>query len=77
MSRAEIQSKFDNLQIEDFVEIAESVADSVEKGKVTNEVLVNLSSPDIMMFDPAIKPEYKHVEFEIHGKNILICIGLD
>ena len=77
MSLAEIQPKFDNLKEEDFVEIAESAAESVEKGKVTKEVLVNLSSPDCMIFDPVIKPEYKHMLFEIHGKYILICIGLD
>lgn len=73
-----MQNKFDNLTQTDFIEIAESAAESVMNGKVSKEILVNLSSPDVMIFDPIIKYEYKHlrVEYE-NGKEILICIGLD
>lgn len=78
MVSAEMQNKFDNLTQTDFIEIAESAAESVMNGKVSKEILVNLSSPDVMIFDPIIKYEYKHlrVEYE-NGKEILICIGLD
>lgn len=73
-----MQNKFDNLTQTDFIEIAESAAESVMNGKVSKEILVNLSSPDVMIFDPIIKYEHKHlcVEYE-NGKEILICIGLD
>ena len=77
MSLAEIQQKFHSLKEDDFIKIAQSAAESVENGKVKHEVLVNLSSPDCMIFDPVVKPEHKHLLFEICGKDILICIGLD
>ena len=35
--------------------------------QVTNEVLVNMSTPDVMIFDQVIKSEYKHMLFEIDG----------
>ena len=78
MITAEMQEKFVNLTQNDFMKIAESAAESVMHGKVSKEILVNLSSPDVMIFDPIIKYEYKHlrVEYE-NGKEILICIGLD
>ena len=78
MITAEMQEKFVNLTQNDFMKIAESAAESVMNGKVSKEILVNLSSPDVMIFDPIIKYEYKHlrVEYE-NGKEILICIGLD
>ena len=78
MITAEMQQKFVNLTQNDFMKIAESAAESVMNGKVSKEILVNLSSPDVMIFDPIIKYEYKHlrVEYE-NGKEILICIGLD
>lgn len=78
MVSAEMQNKFNTLTQKDFMEIAQSAAESVMKGKVSKEILVNLSSPDYMIFDPIIKPEYKHltVEYE-NGKEIIICIGLD
>ena len=78
MITAEMQQKFVNLTQNDFIKIAESAAESVMNGKVSKEILVNLSSPDVMIFDPIIKYEYKHlrVEYE-NGKEILICIGLD
>lgn len=78
MVSAEMQNKFNTLTQKDFMEIAQSAAESVMKGKVSKEILVNLSSPDCMIFDPIIKPEYKHltVEYE-NGKEIMICIGLD
>ena len=73
-----MQNKFDNLTQTDFIEIAESAAESVMNGKVSKEILVNLSSPDVMIFDPIIKYEYKHLRVEYkNGKKILICIGLD
>ena len=73
-----MQEKFVNLTQNDFMKIAESAAESVMNGKVSKEILVNLSSPDVMIFDPIIKYEYKHlrVEYE-NGKEIIICIGLD
>lgn len=75
----EIQTKFNTLTKEDFIEIAQSAADSVEDGKVKEKVLVNLSSPDVMIFDPVCLPrEYKHLEVEYKdGTEILIMIGLD
>ena len=78
MITAEMQERFVNLTQNDFMKIAESAAESVMNGKVSKEILVNLSSPDVMIFDPIIKYEYKHlrVEYE-NGKEILICIGLD
>lgn len=78
MVSAEMQNKFNTLTQKDFMEIAQSAAESVMKGKVSKEILVNLSSPDCMIFDPFVKPEYKHltVEYE-NGKEIMICIGLD
>ena len=72
-----LQETFDNLQMNDFVQIAEAAANAVSEGRVQKEVLVNLSTPDIMIFDPKLKNEYKHVMFEIHNRDILICIGLD
>ena len=78
MISAEMQQKFNNLTENDFIEIAESAADSVMNGKVSKEILVNLSSPDVMIFDPIIKYEHKHLRVEFqNGKEILICIGLD
>ena len=78
MVSVEMQNKFDNLTQKDFMEIAQSAAESVMDGKVSKEILVNLSSPDCMIFDPIIKYEHKHllVEYD-NGKEILICIGLD
>ena len=72
-----LQETFDTLKEEDFTKIANSVCESVSDGKVKSEVLVNLSTPDVMIFDPVLKPECKHMLFEIDGKEILICIGLD
>ena len=78
MVSAEMQNKFDNLNENDFIEIAQSAAESVMEGKVSEKILVNLSSPDVMMFDPVVLPEYKHLTIEYkNGKEILICIGLD
>ena len=78
MVSAEMQNKFDNLNENDFIEIAQSAAESVMEGKVNKKILVNLSSPDVMMFDPVVLPEYKHLTIEYkNGKEILICIGLD
>jgi len=75
----EIQTKFNTLTKEDFIKIAESAADSVEEGTVKEKVLVNLSTPDVMMFDPVCLPrEYKHLAVEYKdGTEILIMIGLD
>ena len=72
-----LQETFDALKQEDFIKIAESACESVSDGRVKREVLMNLSTPDVMIFDPVLKPEYKHMLFEIDGKEILICIGLD
>ena len=78
MVSAEMQNKFDNLVENDFIEIAQSAVESVMEGKVSEKILVNLSSPDVMMFDPVVLPEYKHLTIEYkNGKEILICIGLD
>ena len=78
MVSAEMQNKFDNLDQNDFIEIAQSAAESVMEGKVSEKILVNLSSPDVMMFDPVVLPEYKHLTIEYeNGKEIIICIGLD
>lgn len=74
----DMQNKFDNLNQEDFLKIAENAVDSVMMGKVSKEILVNLSSPDVMIFDPIIKPDHKHLPVEYqNGKKIRICIGLD
>ena len=74
----ELQKRFDELVEDDFLRIAESAVESVASGQVKEKILVNLSTPDIMMFDPVCFPEYKHlmVEYE-NGKEILICIGKD
>jgi len=72
-----LHETFDSLKEKDFTIIAQAVYASVVAGQVTNEVLVNLSTPDVMIFDPVLKPEYKHMLFEIDMKDILICIGLD
>ena len=64
MVSAEMQNKFDNLNENDFIEIAQSAAESVMEGKVNEKILVNLSSPDVMMFDPVVLPEYKHLTIE-------------
>ena len=73
-----MQNKFDNLVENDFMEIAQSAAEAVIQERVNKSVLVNLSSPDTMIFDPIIIPEYKHITVEYeNGKNILIMIGLD
>ena len=78
MVSVEMQNKFDNLNENDFIEIAQSAAESVMEGKVNEKILVNLSSPDVMMFDPVVLQEYKHLTIEYkNGKEILICIGLD
>ena len=78
MVSAEMQNKFDNLDQNDFLEIAESAAESVMDGKVSKKILVNLSNLDTMIFDPVCLPEYKHLTIEYeNGKKILICIGLD
>ena len=78
MVSAEMQKKFDNLVEKDFMDIAQSAAEAVIQERVNKSVLVNLSSPDTMIFDPIIIPEYKHITVEYeNGKNILIMIGLD
>ncbi len=78
MVSAEMQQKFDNLNENDFMEIAQSAAEAVIQERVKNKVLVNLSSPDAMIFDPIVIPEYKHITVEYeNGKEILIMIGLD
>ncbi len=75
----EIQSKFNTLTKEDFYEIAKSAGESVKNKKVQEKILVNLSTPDVMIFDPVCLPrEYKHLEVEYSdGTEILIMIGLD
>lgn len=78
MVSAEMQNKFDNLVEKDFMDIAQSAAEAVIQERINKSVLVNLSSPDTMIFDPIIIPEYKHITVEYeNGKNILIMIGLD
>ena len=78
MVSGEMQKKFDNLLEEDFIEIAECAIESVMKGKVNKKILVNISTPDVMMFDPVILPEHKYLLIEYkNGKEIFICIGLD
>lgn len=78
MVSTEMQQKFDNLNENDFMEIAKSAAEAVIQERVKNKVLVNLSSPDTMIFDPIVIPEYKHITVEYsNGKEILIMIGLD
>ena len=73
-----MQNKFDNLVEKDFMDIAQSAAEAVIQERINKSVLVNLSSPDTMIFDPIIIPEYKHITVEYeNGKNILIMIGLD
>ena len=73
-----MQNKFDNLDEKDFMDIAQSAAEAVMEDKVSEKILVNLSSPDVMIFDPIIIPEYKHITVKYkNGKNILIMIGLD
>ena len=52
--------------------------EAVIQERVKKSVLVNLSSPDCMIFDPIVIPEYKHITVEYsNGKEILIMIGLD
>ena len=75
---SELQKKFDNLYEDDFLKIAESAVESVMDGKVSQNILVNLSSPDIMIFDPILIKEHKHMVVEYpNGKKITIMIGLD
>lgn len=73
----ELQTKFDTLKEDDFVKIAKAAYESVTMGKVQSEVLVNISQPDIMIFDPKVKPEFKFLDFDIGDKEIRVCIGLD
>tara|TARA_Y100000817_G_C16818202_1_gene527641 strand:- start:388 stop:624 length:237 start_codon:yes stop_codon:yes gene_type:complete len=78
MVSTEMQEKFDTLTEKDFIEIATSAVDSVMNGKVSKKILVNLSSPDCMIFDPIIVYEHKHLRVEFpNGQEILIMIGLD
>lgn len=78
MISTEIQKKFDTLVEDDFMKIAQSAAEAVIQERVKKSVLVNLSSPDTMIFDAIVIPEYKHITVEYsNGKEILIMIGLD
>lgn len=78
MVSTEMQQKFDDLNENDFMKIAQSAAEAVIQERVKKSVLVNLSSPDCMIFDPIVIPEYKHITVEYeNGKEILIMIGLD
>ena len=66
---------FDKLEDADFVRIARSWA---ANGKPAEKILVNLSSPDVIMVDPVCLPrEYKFMEFEIGDDTVLVCIGND
>ena len=66
---------FDKLEDADFMRIARSWATN---GKPAEKILVNLSSPDVIMVDPVCLPrEYKSMEFEIGDDTVLVCIGND
>ena len=78
MVSAQMQKTFDELTKEDFYKIAESASKDVLAGKCERGILVNLSSPDYMMYNPVCIPEIKHlvVEFE-GGASVKVMIGLD
>ena len=73
---------FATLTKNDFNIIANSAAESVANGKCKEIVLVNCSTPDIMILDPVCLPrEYKHLTFELmvndESKEFKIYIGND
>ena len=76
---------FETLDEKFFMNIANSVYKAAHEGLCYNEqkgqniVLVNLSSPDIMIYAPVVLPsEYKHLTFEIgEDKELLVIVGND
>lgn len=79
MVSAELRQKFDNLTEKDFMDIAQSAIEAVIQERVKKTVLVYLSNPEIMIYDPInISSEYKFLELTFNdNKDILICIGLE
>ena len=71
----EMRNKFDNLVEKDY--IAQS-AEAVIQERIKHSVLVYLSNPDVMIFDPiANQSEYKHITVEYsNGKEIKIMIAI-
>jgi len=78
MVSVEMRNKFDNLVEKDFMDIAQSAAEAVIQERVKHSVLVYLSNPDVMIFDPiANQSEYKHITVEYsNGKEIKIVIAI-
>ena len=77
MSFNTLQNKYDNLTQNDFIEIVESVRGHI-RGKTKETILVNLSHPSIIVFNPIDIPcEYKYLNIEyVTGKKVkvIICI---
>ena len=79
MVSVEMRNKFDNLVEKDFMDIAQSAAEAVIQERIKkHSVLVYLSNPDVMIFDPiANQSEYKHITVEYsNGKEIKIMIAI-
>ena len=80
-----IVMEFEKLDKDFFIDIVKSVYKAAHEGLCYNEqkdqniVLVNLSSPDVMIYAPVVLPsEYKHLTFEIgEDKELLVIVGND
>jgi hypothetical protein len=76
---SKVQKQFDNLVMDDFVEIANQIAPTLDTGTEAR-VLVNIcSAPNTIFRNPVcLPPEYKHawVEYE-NGTKIFVMFGLD
>ena len=80
-----IVMEFEKLNNDFFMNIANSAFKAAHEGRCYNQqknqniVLVNLSSPDIMIYNPIVLPgEYKHQTFDIgEDKELLVIVGND
>ena len=80
-----IVMEFEKLDQEFFIDIAHSAYEAVLEGRCYSElkkqniVLVNLSSPDVMIYAPVALPkEFKHLTFDIgKDKELLVIVGND
>lgn len=80
-----IVMEFEKLDENFFMNIAKSAFKDAHEGRCYNKqkdqniVLVNLSTPDIMIYAPVVLPgEYKHLTFDIgEDKELLVIVGND
>ena len=74
----DLKRQFECFEEKDFTEIAKSVYEFVSNGRIKREVLVNLSNPNLVVFDPVFVPSnHKEMEFEIADKIICINVCID